>query len=64
MQENNGRQKPHLVVQIFLWVYGFLWLNMIFVTGLNSLYLGYIDYDSGSIALAMTLGLYPIFKYV
>lgn len=35
-----------------------------FVTGLNSLYLGYIDYDSGSIAFAMTCGFWLIFKYL
>lgn len=55
-------KKPPLWVRIFLWGYGFFWLNMIFVTGLNSLYLGYIDYDSGS--LALTLGLWLIFKYL
>ena len=32
--------------------------------GLNSLYLGYIDYDSGSIAFAMTCGFWLIFKYL
>ena len=63
-EEKQGREKPHIVVQIFLWVYGLMWLNMIFATGLNSLYLGYIDYNTGSIALAMTMGLYFIFKYV
>ena len=44
--EPHPYKKPPLWVQILLWVYGFMWLNMIFVTGLNSLYLGYIDYDS------------------
>lgn len=57
-------KKPPLWVRIFLWGYGFFWLNMIFVTGLNSLYLGYIDYDSGSLALALTLGFWLIFKYL
>ena len=57
-------KKPPLWVRIFLWGYGFFWLNMIFMTGLNSLYLGYIDYDSGSLALALTLGLWVIFKYL
>ncbi len=63
-EKQQGREKPHIVVQIFLWVYGLMWLNMIFATGLNSLYLGYIDYNTGSIALAMTIGIYFIFKYV
>lgn len=54
--EPHPYKKPPLWVQILLWAYGFMWLNMIFVTGLNSLYLGYIDYDSGSIAFAMTCG--------
>lgn len=57
-------KRPPLWVRIFLWGYGFFWLNMIFVTGLNSLYLGYIDYDSESLALALTLGLWLIFKYL
>lgn len=57
-------KRPPLLVRIFLWGYGFFWLNMIFVTGLNSLYLGYIDYDSGSLALGLTLGLWVIFKYL
>mgnify|MGYP000001898369 CR=1 FL=1 len=35
-----------------------------FVTGLNSLYLGYIDYDSGSIAFAMTCGLLAVFSNI
>ena len=65
-QEDNQNpyKKPPRWIQLLLWAYGFLWLNMIFVTGLNSLYLGYIDYDSGSIALAMTLGFWLIFKYL
>ena len=48
----------------FLALYGFLWLNMIFIVGLNSLRLGYIDYDSGSIFVALTLGLKLIFWYM
>lgn len=63
-EDNSPYKKPPLYVQIFLGAYGFMWLNMIFATGLNSLYLGYIDYDTGSIALAMTIGLYFIFKYL
>ncbi|MDY4921320.1 MAG: hypothetical protein SO119_09680 [Phascolarctobacterium sp.] len=58
------RVKPPWYVQVILAFYGFLWLNMIFITGLNSLRLGYIDYDSGSIFLAMTLGLKLIFWYM
>ena len=42
-------KRPPLWVRIFLWGY---------------LYLGYIDYDSGSLALALTLGLWLIFKYL
>ena len=37
---------------------------MIFIVGLNSLRLGYIDYDSGSIFVALTLGLKLIFWYM
>lgn len=47
--EPHHYKKPPLWVQILLWAYGFMWLNMIFVTGLNSLYLGYIDYDSAAL---------------
>lgn len=60
----NRRIKPPWYVQLFLALYGFLWLNMIFITGLNSLRLGYIDYDSGSIFFAMTIGLKLIFWYM
>ena len=60
----NRRIKPHWYVQLFLALYGFLWLNMIFIVGLNSLRLGYIDYDSGSIFVALTLGLKLIFWYM
>ncbi len=62
--KRNLYKKPPLWIRIFLWLYGFLWLNMIFITGLNSLYLKYIDYESGSFALAMTIGFYFIFKYL
>ena len=60
----NRRIKPPWYVQFFLALYGFLWLNMIFIVGLNSLRLGYIDYDSGSILVALTLGLKLIFWYM
>ena len=57
------RQKPHLVVRIFLCVYAFLWFNMLVTTGLNSLYIGHIDYETGSIALALTIAYPFIIKY-
>ena len=60
----NRRIKPPWYVQVILAFYGFLWLNMIFIVGLNSLRLGYIDYDSGSIFVALTLGLKLIFWYM
>ena len=60
----NRRIKQPRYVQLFLASYGFLWLNMIFIVGLNSLRLGYIDYDSGSIFVALTLGLKLIFWYM
>ena len=60
----NRRIMPPWYVQLFLALYGFLWLNMIFIVGLNSLRLGYIDYDSGSIFVALTLGLKLIFWYM
>lgn len=61
---DSKRIKPPWYVQVILAFYGFLWLNMIFVAGLNSLRLGHIDYDSGSIFLAMTFGLKLIFWYM
>ena len=63
-KNDNRRIKPPWYVQLFLALYGFLWLNMIFIVGLNSLRLGYIDYDSGSIFVALTLGLKLIFWYM
>lgn len=62
--DNNRYKKPPLFIRIFLWIYGFLWLNMIFVAGLNSLSMGQIDYDSFSMFVAMTIGLHFIFKYL
>ena len=72
MEENNEyfnqnneppREKPHLVVRIFLIAYAFLWFNMLATTGLNSLYIGHIDYETGSIALALTIAYPFIMKY-
>ena len=60
----NQRIKPPWYVQVILAFYGFLWLNMIFIVGLNSLRVGYIDYDGGSIFVALTLGLKLIFWYM
>ena len=57
-------KKPPRHIQFILIFYGFFWLNMIFVTGLNSLYIGHIDIDSGSTTLALTIGMYFIFKYL
>ena len=63
-KDYNRRIKPPWYVQVLLAFYGFLWLNMIFIVRLNSLRLGYIDYDSGSIFVALTLGLKLIFWYM
>ena len=63
-EEESPYRKPPLFIQIFLYAYGFLWINMFFITGLNSIRLGYVDYDSGSILVAMSIGLYFIFKYL
>ena len=63
-KDYNRRIKPPWYVQVLLAFYGFLWLNMICIVGLNSLRLGYIDYDSGSIFVALTLGLKLIFWYM
>ena len=65
MEENNDyfnneppRQKPHIIVRIVITIYAFLWFNMIITTGLNSLYLGHIDIETGSIALALPNNLF------
>ncbi len=57
-------KKPPLLIQGFLWIYGFMWLNTLFMTGLNSLYLGYIDYDMGSMFVSLSIGLWLIFKFL
>lgn len=58
------RIKPPWYVRIFLAFYGLLWLNMIFVAGLNSLRLGHIDAESCGFFLGMTLGFKPIFWFM
>ena len=63
-KDYNRRIKPPWYVQVLLAFYGFLWLNMILIVGLNSLRLGYLDYVSGSIFVALTLGLKLIFWYM
>ena len=70
MEENNDyfnneppRQKPHIIVRIVITIYAFLWFNMIITTGLNSLYLGHIDIETGCIALALTIAYPFILKY-
>lgn len=63
-ERGSVHKKPPWYVQAFLWFYGFMWLNMIFIAGLNSLRLGYIDVDSVSLFGALTAGLYVIFKYL
>jgi len=49
-------------VQIFVALYAMFWLTMIFAAGLNSLYIGKIDIDSVSMAVALTVGIYPLIK--
>lgn len=59
-----GYKKPPLMVRLFLCAYGFGWMGLLFFTAMNSLYLGYIDYELGSLLLALTLGFYLIFKWL
>ena len=60
MNENNNEQEQPLYkeqpwwVQIFVALYAMFWLTMIFAAGLNSLYIGKIDIDSVSMAVALT----------
>lgn len=49
-------------MQIFVALYAMFWLRMIFAAGLNSLYIGKIDIDSVSMAVALTVGIYPLIK--
>ena len=51
-------------MQIFVALYAMFWLTMIFAAGLNSLYIGKIDIDSVSMAVALTVGIYPLIKNV
>ena len=60
MNENNNEQPWW--VQIFVALYAMFWLTMIFAAGLNSLYIGKIDIDSVSMAVALTVGIYPLIK--
>ena len=66
--ENNNEQEQPLYkeqpwwVQIFVALYAMFWLTMIFAAGLNSLYIGKIDIDSVSMAVALTVGIYPLIK--
>ena len=62
--EPHHYKNPPLRAKILFSAYGSTRLNLVFAPGLNSLYLGYIDYDSGSIAFAMTCGFWLIFKYL
>ena len=68
MNENNNEQEQPLYkeqpwwVQIFVALYAMFWLTMIFAAGLNSLYIGKIDIDSVSMAVALTVGIYPLIK--
>ena len=68
MNENNNEQEQPLYkeqpwwVQIFVALYAMFWLTMIFAAGLNSLYIGKIDIDSVSMAVALTVGIYPWIK--
>ncbi len=58
------QQKPPLLLRIFLCLYAMLWLTLIFAAGLNSLYLGRIDYATCGAALGMTLGIGLILRYL
>ena len=65
---NNEKQQPVRYkkqpwpVQIFVMLYAMFWLTSIFAAGLNSLYIGYIDINSVSMAFALTVELYPLIK--
>lgn len=56
-------KKPPFYVRIFLCAYAFIWLNMIFIAGVNTMATGKIDYDSFTMFIAMSAGFYVIFKY-
>lgn len=62
--ETSPYKKPPLVVKIFLWIYSFMWFNTLFIAGLNSIAMKAVDYDSLSMFVSLTMGLYFIFKYL
>ena len=61
MKEQNEKREKPFFIQILVYGYAFFWLTSIFSAGLISLHLGYIDFDSVSLAFFLTIGLYPLF---
>lgn len=59
----SSREKPHIIVQIFLALYAVLWMGMLFLTAMSSLYLGHIDYGNLGYTMGLTFGLYFVLKY-
>lgn len=61
LETNSPYKKPPLYFQIFVAFFGLYWLQMIFTTGLNTLYYKELDQVSLITTAIMTVGIYLIF---
>lgn len=61
LETQSPYKKPPLWAQLFLAFYGLYWLQMIFTTGLNTLYYKEIDETSLIMTGILTLGIFLIF---
>lgn len=61
LETTSPYKKPPLYFQLFLTFYGLYWLQMIFTTGLNTLYYKEIDQVSLITTAIMTIGVFLIF---
>ncbi|MEG0797761.1 MAG: hypothetical protein RSE47_04085 [Acidaminococcaceae bacterium] len=56
-------KKPPGWVEWLLYGYALLWITMMATAGLSSLAMGRVDYNSVSMVVALTLGIYFILKF-
>lgn len=61
LETKSPYKKPPLYFQIFVAFFGLYWLQMIFTTGLNTLYYKELDQVSLITTAIMTVGIYLIF---
>ena len=62
LETKSPYKKPPLYVQLLIGFYGLYWLQMIFTTGLNTLYYKTIDQTSLIITGILTLGIFLLFQ--